>query len=228
MLNVAKLLEFHCQKPLFPSCPHIPSELNAPDYLFPPSSPRLFTLGMAPGTTGNNISILSLNWVPYSQLSTTAHGVQWNSFSTLFCSFHLQVTWFLILAFYLITLLLPRKGLLDAVSYTLTSQLPLLLLFVHTPWPWLWLLSPDPQPCSNFCHPETHKLYILFKISGSTTTVSSSYPKSASYSVYHPVFSALLNWKWNSRSRKEDEKNNLKCKSTWIIWVIKRSRISEA
>lgn len=53
MLNVAKPLGFHCQKQLFPSSPYIPSELNAPDYLFPPVSPRLFSLGMAPATIGN-------------------------------------------------------------------------------------------------------------------------------------------------------------------------------
>lgn len=53
MLNIAKLLGCHCQEQLLSSCPHIPSELNAPDYLFPPASPRLLTLGMAPATTGN-------------------------------------------------------------------------------------------------------------------------------------------------------------------------------
>lgn len=53
MLIVAKQLGFYCQKQLFPISPHIPSELNAPDYLLPPASPRLFSLGMAPAATGN-------------------------------------------------------------------------------------------------------------------------------------------------------------------------------
>lgn len=49
MLNVAKLLGFHCQKQVFSSCPQILSKLNASDYLFQPVSPRLFTLvGLLP------------------------------------------------------------------------------------------------------------------------------------------------------------------------------------
>lgn len=53
MLKVAKLLGFYCQKQLSASSPHVPAELNAPDYLLPPVRPRLFSLGMAPATAGN-------------------------------------------------------------------------------------------------------------------------------------------------------------------------------
>lgn len=75
MLNVAKLLGFHCQKQLYPSSPHIPPELNAPDYLFPPASPRLFTLAMAPATTGRHKHTQCLSWQPRSQLLPTPDGV---------------------------------------------------------------------------------------------------------------------------------------------------------
>ena len=66
MLNVAKLSGFYCQKQLSPSSPHVPAELNAPDYLLPPVSPRLFSLGMAPATMGNTHAYQHLSWEPYS------------------------------------------------------------------------------------------------------------------------------------------------------------------
>lgn len=77
MLNVAKLLGFYCQKQLSPSSPHVPAELNAPDHLLPPVSPRLFSLGTAPATTGNTQTYRHLGWEPcshYQPLLTVSSG----------------------------------------------------------------------------------------------------------------------------------------------------------
>lgn len=142
MLNVAKLLGLHCQKPLFPSCPHIPSGLKCS--WLPASTFKSWAVHPGYGSWHNRkyISILSLSWEPqYRSLLMVSNEIYF--LLCFHCFFSLQGTWFLTLDFYVITLLLPSTGLLVSGSYSLPRQLPLPLLFVHTPWLWLWLLSLD-------------------------------------------------------------------------------------